>query len=203
MSLSIFNILLKLFGKHKQALENWAHCANTKFVLTFNMGLIPFRFCIFGCRQNAKLHYVKHLSDRYSAGSSIHLWKHHSIWITKFVSCIYGWIWFQFSHRDNLHIGCCVSLLRYYQINSNLILLCMANIVRDDKILMRHIANFDSYIGLCMLSNKLLCIQNIKKLLTNIKYQVDIDVFVKVYLCQVKSFILYFDVGLIISSTKK
>ena len=61
----------------------------------------------------------------------------------------------------------------------------MANIVRGNKILMEHIANFESYIGLCMLSNKLLYIQNIKKLLTNIKYQVDIDVFVKVYLCQV------------------
>ena len=61
----------------------------------------------------------------------------------------------------------------------------MVNIVRGNKILMERIANFESYIGLCMLSNKLLYIQNIKKLLTNIKYQVDIDVFVKVYLCQV------------------
>ena len=66
--------------------------------------------------------------------------------------------------------------------HSNLILLCMVNIVRGNKILMEHIANFESYIGLCMLSNKLLCIQNIKKLLTNINHIVDIDVLVKVFL---------------------
>ena len=67
-------MLLKEYLKYtERALEYGTHRANMKFVLTFNMGLIPFGFCIFGCRQNAKLHYVKHLSDRYSAGSSIHL----------------------------------------------------------------------------------------------------------------------------------